>query len=289
MFGKFGAKLRSLFGSGRLDESFFEELEDTLVEGDLGASMAMEISDEVRATAKSDKPKSQQELQELVKKLLAPKIKEWQPVFDGQLTVFLVLGVNGVGKTTTIAKLADMWKKEGHGVLLAAADTFRAAAIDQLETHAERIGVRIVKQNMGSDPGAVIFDALSSAMNHGEEIVLADTAGRMHNKDNLLRELQKIDRIIRSRGIDDRHYKKLLVIDGTTGQNGFSQAKLFNDAIGLDALILSKYDSAAKGGTLIQIGDKLSIPVAYVGTGEHYGDIRPFDKDAFLDSLVGLN
>jgi len=289
MFGKLGAKLKSLFSSKKLDESFYEELEDILIEGDLGATMAMEISDEVRAAAKSEKPQTQQDLQLLVKKLLEPRIEALKPQFDGSLHVFLVLGVNGVGKTTSIAKLADQLKKQGHSVMLAAADTFRAAAIDQLELHAERIGVRIVKQKMGSDPGAVIFDAIASAQSKGEEILLIDTAGRMHNKDNLLRELQKIDKIIRTKGLDSAHYTKLLVIDSTTGQNGFSQAEMFNEAIGLDGLILSKYDSEAKGGTLVQIGQKLQLPIAYVGIGEHYGDIKPFDKEEFLDSLVGLN
>jgi fused signal recognition particle receptor len=200
-----------------------------------------------------------------------------------------VLGVNGVGKTNSIAKLADQLKKQGHSVMLAAADTFRAAAIDQLELHAERIGVRLVKQKMGSDPGAVIFDAIASAQSKGEEILLIDTAGRMHNKDNLLRELQKIDKIVKAKGLDSAHYTKLLVIDSTTGQNGFSQAEMFHEAIGLDGLVLSKYDSEAKGGTLVPIGQKLHLPIAYVGIGEHYGDIKPFDKDEFLNSLVGLD
>lgn len=291
MFKKFGAKLKNLFSSSRkLDESFYEDLEDLLVEGDLGASIAMDISDQLREIEKKEKPKTEEELQQIVKRLLEPKIKEYKPEIEkDDLTIFLVLGVNGVGKTTSIAKLAYDLKADGHSVLLAAADTFRAAAIDQLQLHADRIGVRIVKQNNGSDPGAVIFDAISSARAKGDNIILADTAGRMHNKNNLLRELQKIDKVIKAKGIDDAHYKKLLVIDSTTGQNGFSQAELFNEAIGIDGLILSKYDSLAKGGALIQIGDKLNIPIAYVGIGEHYGDIKPFDKEEFLDSLVGLS
>lgn len=291
MFEKFGARLKKLFSSSRtLDESFYEDLEDLLIEGDLGATNAMEISDKLRDISKKEKPKTEEELQLIVKRLLETKIQEYHPTINkDELTIFLVLGVNGVGKTTSIAKLGYELKKEGHRVLLAAADTFRAAAIEQLELHCDNIGVRIVKQNNGSDPGAVIFDAITSARAKGEDIILADTAGRMHNKENLLRELKKIDKVIKAKGIKDSNYKKFLVIDSTTGQNGFSQAQLFNDAIGIDALILSKYDSEAKGGALIQIGEKLNIPIAYVGVGEHYGDIKLFDKEEFLNSLVGLS
>jgi len=289
MFEKFGAKIKALFNSKKLDESFFEDLEDLLVEGDLGASMAMDLSDKLRAKAKNDKIETQEGLQNALKELLRGKIKPYNfPVDKNNLTVILVLGVNGVGKTTSIAKIAHKYNNDNYNVVLAAADTFRAAAIDQLELHANKLGVRIVKQNNGSDPGAVIFDAISSAQAKSDNLILADTAGRMHNKDNLLRELKKIDKIIQTKGIDNDHYKKILVIDSTTGQNGFSQAQLFNDAVGLDAIILSKYDSAAKGGTLVQIGEKLNLPVAYVGVGESYSDIKAFNEEDFLDSLVGL-
>ncbi len=286
----FGAKLKALFGIKSFNEEFYEELEDMMIEGDLGAHMAMEVSDEVRKLAKSEKPKTQEDLQLLVKSILSKKIKAYNPpIAPNGTNVFLVLGVNGVGKTTSIAKLATYYTKKGHHVVLAAADTFRAAAIDQLDLHAQRTGCRIVKQNNGSDPGAVIYDAISSAQSKGDDLILADTAGRMHNKENLLRELQKIDKVIRGKGIDDAHYQRFLVIDSTTGQNGLSQAELFNQAIGLDALILTKYDSAAKGGALIQIGEKLGLPVAFVGTGETYADIAPFDKEEFLNTLVGLD
>ena len=289
MFKKFGSKLKALLSTKKLDESFFEDLEDLLVEGDLGASIAMDLSDKLRAKAKEEKCDTQEGLQNILKDLLKDKVKSYEiPLKKDELTIVLVLGVNGVGKTTSIAKIAHKYKNEGHSVLLAAADTFRAAAIDQLELHANRLGVRIVKQKNGSDPGAVIFDAITSAQAKGDNLILADTAGRMHNKDNLLRELQKIDKVIKAKGIDDAHYKKILVIDSTTGQNGFSQAQLFNDAVKLDGLILSKYDSAAKGGSLVQIGEKLNLPVAFVGVGESYKDIKPFDEDEFLNSLVGL-
>lgn len=285
----FGARLKALFGIQTFNEEFYEELEDMLIEGDLGARMVMEVSDEVRKIARSEKPKTQEDLQLLVKSLLASKIKSYVPeIHSDKVNVFLILGVNGVGKTTSIAKLATYYTQKGHRVLLAAADTFRAAAIDQLDLHSQRTGCRIVKQDNGSDPGAVIFDAISSAEAKGEDLILADTAGRMHNKENLLRELQKIDKVIHAKGVSDDCYHKFLVIDSTTGQNGISQAELFNQAIGIDALILTKYDSAAKGGALVQIGEKLGIPVAFVGTGEGYGDIEPFDVDDFLNTLVGL-
>lgn len=286
---KFGDRLKALFGIKTFNEQFFEDLEDFLIEGDLGAKLAMEISDEMRKLAKSEKPTTQEDLQLMVKRHLYSKVRAFMPTLDkDKLTVFLILGVNGVGKTTSIAKMAQMYMNQGYSVMLAAADTFRAAAIDQLEVHAQRLGCRLVKQKSGSDPGSVVYDAITSAQARGEHLILVDTAGRMHNKENLLRELSKIDKIVQGRGIDSEHYMRFLVIDSTTGQNGISQADLFNQAVKLDALILSKYDSLAKGGALVQIGEKFDIPIAFVGTGETYADMHPFDKDEFLDSLVGL-
>ena len=286
---KFGDRLKALFGIKTFNEQFFEDLEDFLIEGDLGAKLAMEISDEMRKMAKSEKPTTQEDLQLMVKRFLSSKVRSYLPELDkDELTVFLILGVNGVGKTTSIAKMAQMYKDQGYSVMLAAADTFRAAAIDQLEIHAQRLGCRLVKQKSGSDPGSVVYDAITSAKARGEHLILVDTAGRMHNKENLLRELSKIDKIVQGRGVDPAHYMKFLVIDSTTGQNGISQADLFNQAVKLDALILSKYDSLAKGGSLVQIGEKFDIPIAFVGTGETYADMHPFDKDEFLNSLVGL-
>ena len=276
-----GQKIKALFSFKKtLDQEFFDNLEDLLIEGDFGAKNAMLISDEVNAK----KPKTEEELLNLVREMLNDKINgiELKPSKD-ELNVYLVLGVNGVGKTTSIAKLACYYKNLGHKVVLAASDTFRAAAIDQLELHATRTNTRIVRQENGSDPGAVIYDAISSAQAKGDNLILCDTAGRMHNKENLVKELQKIDKIIKNR-VKPENYKKILVIDATTGQNSINQAQIFNEAVGLDALILTKYDSAAKAGALVQIG----IPVAFVGTGEHYEDIHVFDKDEFLSSLAGL-
>ncbi len=288
-FKKFGEKLKSLFGGRKIDEAFFDELEDTLIEGDLGARLTDEIVTELRETAKKEKITEASDLQKRMKEILSGYINAYtEKPKKGELTVYMILGVNGVGKTTTIAKMAKRYTNEGYKVVMAAGDTFRAAAVDQLDIHAERLGMRIVKQQMGSDPGAVIYDAITSAMAHGDDLILADTAGRMHNKENLMKELQKMDKVIKARGVDENHYRKFLVIDATTGQNGVSQALLFNQAVKLDGVILTKYDSAAKGGALLQIGRTLSLPVVFVCVGEKYEDIKPFDKDEFFTSLMGL-
>lgn len=289
LFSKFSAKIKQLFSSRKIDEAFFEELEDTLIEGDLGARLTDEIIETLRKEAKTKNLVEAADLQKLMKELLSQYIHAYDVELKDGLNVFMILGVNGVGKTTSIAKMAKWYTKKGEKVLLAAADTFRAAAVDQLDIHAERLGMRIVKQKMGSDPGAVVYDAVTSAIAQGDDLVLADTAGRMHNKENLMRELQKMDKIVKGRGVKEENYKKFIVIDATTGQNGLSQAMLFNQAVKLDGVILTKYDSAAKGGALVQIGKNLGIPIAFVGTGEGYDDIHPFDKEEYLDALIGLD
>ena len=289
LFSKFSAKIKQLFSSRKIDEAFFEELEDTLIDGDLGARLTDEIIETLRKEAKAKNLVEAADLQKLMKELLSQYIHAYDVELKDGLNVFMILGVNGVGKTTSIAKMAKWYTKKGEKVLLAAADTFRAAAVDQLDIHAERLGMRIVKQKMGSDPGAVVYDAVTSAIAQGDDLVLADTAGRMHNKENLMRELQKMDKIVKGRGVKEENYKKFIVIDATTGQNGLSQAMLFNQAVKLDGVILTKYDSAAKGGALVQIGKNLGIPIAFVGTGEGYDDIHPFDKEEYLDALIGLD
>ena len=289
LFSKFSAKIKQLFSSRKIDEAFFEELEDTLIEGDLGARLTDEIIERLRKEAKAKNLVDAVDLQKLMKELLSQYIHSYDVELKDGLNVFMILGVNGVGKTTSIAKMAKWYTKKGEKVLLAAADTFRAAAVDQLDIHAERLGMRIVKQKMGSDPGAVVYDAVTSAIAQGDDLVLADTAGRMHNKENLMRELQKMDKIVKGRGVKEENYKKFIVIDATTGQNGLSQALLFNQAVKLDGVILTKYDSAAKGGALVQIGKNLGLPIAFVGTGEGYDDIHPFDKEEYLDALIGLD
>lgn len=287
-FKKFGEKLRGIFKSRKIDESFFEELEDALIEGDLGAKLTDEIIETLRKEAKENKLVEASDLQNKMKEIISRYIYAYDFKFDDELSVWMILGVNGVGKTTTIAKMAKYFSSRGQKVLLAAGDTFRAAAVDQLEIHADRLGMRIVKQNTGSDPGAVIFDAITSAYAHHDTLILADTAGRMHNKENLMKELQKMDKVIKAKNVKSENYKKFLVIDATTGQNGLSQAMLFNQAVPLDGVILTKYDSAAKGGALVQIGKLLSLPIVFVCTGEGYDDIKPFDKEEYINALMGL-
>ena len=289
LFSKFSSKIKQLFSTRKIDEEFFEELEDTLIEGDLGARLTDEISETLRKEAKAKGITEASELQNLMKNLLSEYVHSYDVSLKEGLNVFMILGVNGVGKTTSIAKMAKWYTKKGNKVLLAAADTFRAAAVDQLDIHADRLGMRIVKQKMGSDPGAVVYDAVTSAIAQGDDLVLADTAGRMHNKENLMRELQKMDKIVKGRGVKEENYKKFIAIDATTGQNGLSQAMLFNQAVKLDGVILTKYDSAAKGGALVQIGKNLGLPIAFVGTGEGYDDIHPFDKEEYLNALIGLD
>jgi fused signal recognition particle receptor len=283
-----GKRLKSLFSSKReLDEAFYEELEDMLIESDLGAKTAMELVDALE-TARETRKMDRDSILKYLHDKLSPLVKGY-PMESGnnELRLYLLLGVNGVGKTTSIAKLARWFEKnEGKKPLLAAGDTFRAAAIDQLQVHGKRLDCRVISQQPGADPGAVIYDALESAVNRGEEIVLADTAGRMHNKKNLVRELEKIHKIVSAK-VESQAYKKLLVLDATTGQNALRQAELFHEAVGIDAIILAKMDSAAKGGIIIPIQRDLGIPVAFIGTGEGYDDLQPFDGPSFLNALLG--
>ena len=286
MFKFLKNKISSLFSSFKIDEEFFEELEDTLIEGDLGPALTYEVIEKLRAEAKANKITTQEELRACIKEILGKYVFEYDEELEvDELNVYLILGVNGVGKTTSIAKMASYYSAKGKSVVLAAADTFRAAAVDQLDIHAERLGVRIVKQSTGSDPGAVVFDAVTSAMSKKDDLVLVDTAGRMHNKENLMNELSKINKIISNKGV--KSYKKFIVLDATTGQNCVSQALLFDKAVQIDGLILTKYDSAAKGGALVQLGQKLNLPIAFVGVGETYKDLKKFNKEDFLNSLIG--
>ena len=202
---------------------------------------------------------------------------------DGQLGVLLVVGVNGVGKTTSIAKLADYWKRQGQRVMLAAGDTFRAAAIDQLKLWGDRVGVPIVAQNPGSDPGSVVFDAVTAARSRGIDLLIVDTAGRLHTKVNLMEELKKIRRVLQRQNVE--HVRTLLVLDASTGQNAIVQGRAFKEATGLDGLILAKLDGTAKGGVVFAIVDEIEVPVLFVGTGEQLGDLSEFDAEAFVRAL----
>ncbi len=282
----FAEKLKNLFKSSKIGGEFFENLTDILVEGDVGAKMAFEITDELEEYCRKNKIASEDEVKNLLKERLFQYAKEIElPVEKGKVNIFMLLGVNGVGKTTSAAKIANLYKKYGEKVILAASDTFRAAAEEQLEMHGSRLGIRVVAHQHGSDPSSVVFDAAEACRADGGGLVIADTAGRLHNKENLVRELQKIDRIAREKS-DAGCYKKILVIDGTTGQNAVRQAEVFNEAVGLDALVITKYDSTAKGGMIFTIGKTLGIPVAYVCTGEHYENIQPFSCKKYVDDFV---
>lgn len=286
----FAEKIKGLF-SGRPAESegLFDDLADALIEGDVGAKLAMELIDQLEASCRKEKVFGQKEISLKLKEALLPCAKvqrlEVQP---GKTNVWMLLGVNGVGKTTSAAKIALMQKNLGvQNVVLAASDTFRAAAVDQLMAHGQKLDIRVVAHQMGSDPAAVVYDAAESVKSRGGGLVIADTAGRLHNKENLVRELEKIDRVCASKA-DEGCYKKLLVLDATTGQNALRQAEVFNEAVGVDALVLTKCDSSAKGGVVFSIGKELSLPAAFVCFGESSGDIELFDPQKYIDLFLGL-
>ena len=290
----FSDKLKSLFSKGSsINDDFFDDLTDGLVEGDIGAKAAFQIVEELETICSKEKIREQNDITAKLKELLLRDVKEVSLLPDkDRINVWMMLGVNGVGKTTSAAKLAGAFK-EGNleckidNVVLASADTFRAAAIEQLALHGERLGVRVVSHQHGSDPSAVVFDAADALKAKGPGLVIADTAGRLHNKENLVRELQKIDRTCASKA-DEGCYKKILVIDATTGQNALRQAEVFNEAVKIDALIMTKYDSTAKGGVAVSIGRELGIPVAFVCTGENYKDIKPFNADSYINDFLGI-
>jgi fused signal recognition particle receptor len=273
-----GSRIKQLFSGGVSDEELYEELEEALVSADVGAKNAMEIVDAIREASSLEGASSRDSVTRILRREIESAVRAADFTLDpGKLNIVLVLGVNGVGKTTTIAKLAHHFRETGQtdAICLAAGDTFRAAAVEQLTVHAERLGVRIVKQSAGADPGAVIYDAIESANSRGERLVIADTAGRMHTKKHLVEELSKIDRIVSSRA-PDASYRRILVVDATTGQNGLHQAEIFCEAVPIDAIVLAKYDSTARGGILVPISRNLNVPTAFLGTGEKYENLKKF-------------
>ncbi len=281
-------RLGSLFSSGEIDEEFYEELEEILVSGDVGVETTLRLVEELRDGVKESKLKERAEVKELlVEKLTAlmttPSEDDIQ--IKGEPHVILLVGVNGSGKTTSAAKLANLYKQEGKSVLLVAGDTFRAAAIEQLEIWAERAGVEMIKQQAGSDPSALFFDAMSSARARGIDVVIGDTAGRLHNKFNLMEELNKINRVV-GRCQEGAPHQVLLVLDATTGQNAVAQAKSFNQSLPVSGLILTKLDGTARGGIVVSIQDSLGIPVRYVGLGEKMEDLAPFEPAQFARALL---
>jgi fused signal recognition particle receptor len=269
------------------DDAFFDELEESLILADVGMKIAGEAVKELRDAVYYRRLVSGEEIKDALREILAKKLRVGDPALDlsTRPSVVLVIGVNGVGKTTSIGKLAHQMKNSGKKVLLCAGDTFRAAAADQLEIWAGRAGVDIVRQHEGADPGAVLFDALQSAKARGADVVLCDTAGRLHNKQNLMNELAKLGKII-DRECPDAAKEVLLVLDATTGQNGLIQAKQFKETAGLTGVILTKLDGTAKGGIVIAIARELGVPVKYVGMGEGIDDMQPFDADEFVKALI---
>lgn len=273
--------------AGELNDDFYDELEETLILSDMGVDTALEVSETLRRRAKEEKIKSAQEARRALREILTDLLN----VGDGALAldktpaVCLFIGVNGVGKTTTIGKLGASLKGEGKKVLLCAGDTFRAAAAEQLTIWAQRSGAEIVKQHEGADPAAVVFDAVSAAKARNTDVILVDTAGRLHNKQNLMNELNKISRVI-DRELPGCARETLLVLDATTGQNGLIQAKQFREAAGVTGIVLTKLDGTAKGGITVAIANELQIPVKYIGLGEGVEDLRPFDAEAFTEALV---
>ena len=284
MMGKVDTILNSFT---QIDEDLLEELEESLIMADVGTVTAGRICDQLRKKIKEKGVTDAAQVKGLLKEIIAQMLEgDSQLNLSTKPAIILVIGVNGVGKTTTIGKLANNLKKEGKNVLLAAADTFRAAAIEQLEVWADRAQVGLVKQSEGSDPAAVVYDAINAGKARGVDVIICDTAGRLHNKKNLMDELAKISRVI-DKEAPNCARETILVLDGTTGQNALNQARQFKEAAGLNGIILTKLDGTARGGVIIGIKEELNIPIKYIGVGEQIDDLRPFDSKEFVEALFG--
>ncbi|MCI7795155.1 MAG: signal recognition particle-docking protein FtsY [Lachnospiraceae bacterium] len=273
-------------GFSAIDEDFYEELEETLIMGDMGIQTTMSVIEELKNTVKERHLKDPAECREVLIESIQKKMDLGENAyeFENRKSVVLVIGVNGVGKTTSIGKLADQLKADGKRVILAAADTFRAAAIDQLAEWAHRAGVELIAQKEGSDPAAVIYDAIAAAKSRNADVLICDTAGRLHNKKNLMEELKKINRII-DKEYPEAYRETLVVLDGTTGQNALVQARQFMEAADITGIILTKLDGTAKGGIAVAIQSELGIPVKYVGVGEKIDDLQKFNSHDFVNAL----
>lgn len=286
----FFSRLKSIFsGHSAIDEDFYEELEETLIMGDMGITATEEVMEELRRQVKERHVKETEDCKELLKESIKEQMQVPEDAYDfeNQQSVIMVIGVNGVGKTTSVGKLAAIYKKQGKRVLIAAADTFRAAAGEQLDEWAKRAGVEIISGAQGADPSSVIYDAVSAAKARNVDILLCDTAGRLHNKKNLMEELKKMNRII-DREFPDAHRENLVVLDGTTGQNALVQAREFGETADLTGIILTKMDGTAKGGIAVAIHAELDIPVKYIGVGEKLEDLRKFDVQEYVDGLLEM-
>lgn len=280
----FSKKLFFAFSARELDDEFYENLEEALLTADVGLTATENLIEELKDRAFKEKVKKPEDAKALLRQIMIEDIDYDIPEYEYPL-VILLSGVNGVGKTTAIGKLAHLFKEQGRSVVVAAADTFRAAASEQLEVWGERAGVRVIRHNEGADPAAVVFDAISSAKARGNDVILVDTAGRLHNKKNLMAELQKICRVV-DRELPEADFRKYLVLDATTGQNAVSQAQIFSEDIETDGIILTKLDGTAKGGVVLAISDEIGLPVVYVGVGEKIDDLIPFDATDFINALL---
>ncbi len=280
-------KISIFSGFSQLNDDFYEELEEELIMADMGTETTMEAVEELKKRCQEQKIKDVEGAKKCMREILAGylTIGSQDDSLFSQPSVVLFVGVNGVGKTTSIGKLAMKWKIEGKKVLLCAGDTFRAAAAEQLTVWSDRAGVEIVKQHEGADPASVVFDAIQAAKARKSDVLLVDTAGRLHNKQNLMNELNKISRVI-DRECPEFHHETLLVLDATTGQNGLIQAKQFREMIGINGIVLTKLDGTAKGGIVIAIAKELGVPVKYVGVGERVDDLQQFDAQAFTEALL---
>lgn len=285
----FSQKLEGLFLKGLLDEEFFEELEEVLITSDMGVELTLEVVEELKAHVKAEKVTERREIKGFLRRLLVERLEG-----EGDInfapegpTVMLILGVNGVGKTTTIGKLAYLLKEQGKKSVFAAGDTFRAAAGEQLEIWAKRAGADIVAHRQGSDPGSVVYDAISAAVSRGTDVVLCDTAGRLHTKYNLMEELKKLVRVA-GKACPGAPHETLLVLDATTGQNALAQAELFSKSADITGLIITKLDGTARGGIAITVRNKLKIPIKYIGLGEGLDDLQPFSAGEFVDALLDV-
>ena len=281
-----GHSIEQIF-AGELNDDFYDELEETLILGDMGVDTTLKAVETMRRRVKEEKIKDMDSARACLRRVLTEMLQVGEPELHLTTTpsVALFIGVNGVGKTTTIGKLASKMKGEGKRVLMAAADTFRAAAADQLEIWSQRAGVELVRQHEGADPAAVVYDALTAAKARGTDVILIDTAGRLHNKQNLMNELNKISRVV-DRELPDCDRETLLVLDATTGQNGLIQAKQFKETAGITGIVLTKLDGSAKGGIVIAIAQELQVPVKYIGVGEGIDDLMPFEAEAFVNALI---
>jgi len=277
------SKFKELFKRSELDDEFYEELEYILISSDIGANASEEIIEELKEKAKKEKIKESEKAKNLLKEILVEKIsiEDEKPVYP---MAYLIIGVNGVGKTTTIGKLANFFKNQKKEVILAAGDTFRAAASDQLTEWANRSKVKIIKHTEGADPASVVYDAVESMKAKKTDVLLIDTAGRLHNKVNLMEELKKISKIVANK-YAECNYQKILVLDATTGQNAVSQVELFNEAVGIDGIILTKLDGTSKGGIIIPIINNIGVPVKFVGVGEGMDDLIEFNPVDYVNAL----